>query len=842
MGGGRKSRSSISNVAAAAAPTISTTKRSAGKSSILRSSFAPSHFQLALFASVIQGFDSHQLRIHDTTTGQLRCEHATATKAAISCLDWGYYGEEYWGRQWRDPIKKRKKTERVNGIVPADDNQHVVLAFGTTESEIQLYSPTAAKVVGLLKGVHTQGIRDFRSISLSDSSARTISPSGSSVLCASHKVFLIDSELKTSTITHAASNNVVHSIETSSQRFQESTSPCSFLTAAENDRFINVFNREMGVSVGSLVAENDVVRIVVARNEASVLGDDVLPSDAADLALAAINKDGVLELFESPFTVGNSSVRKDSESLRARMKQRTRRAKALVKVIRPNKPTVVVPLLDAVFQDHELVLVWAEGGVDLHFDRIQWRKHDGTEFLLEGTHEIMGGKGTAAIGAVTIDGVKDMGNLQVDEAQAVVTTGEQPENSQTAIEEQREVIHISSGEEETDYEDEEPLEKASQSPSDDDPPPEARSQKRSSPLNDVDVTMKDVDGKDIMREGNAEAGADEPSFGEMIRANAPGAVDVQAAFAAPNTQALAPRSERLLRLPSGMSLGTVLTQSLRTNDVSLLETCLHTHDLPVVRATIERLDSPLASTLIQKLAERFHSRPGRAGSLLIWIQWTIVAHGGYLASQPGAMKTLAALHRVISERARSLPLLLSLKGKLDMLESQMNLRASMQARTKAQIMADEDHEEGVIYVEGQEEDDSGDDSDRSSADDVEMDPLESSGMAIDDAVLNGEGAVNGAEASADEDETIPTAVANGAPSELSDEGSQSSGEELFDEEAESTDQDSDDEASMEEVDHGDVDSIESGASSEAEEVPPSKRPAIARLSNGVQSKKRRTHG
>lgn len=587
-----------------------------------------------------------------------------------------------------------------------------------------------------------------------------------------------------------------------------------------------MFDKEIGVSIGSLVAENDVMKVVVARNEDTVSSDDIPLSDAADLALAAINRDGVLELFESPFTFG-SSTQKDPQSLKARMKLRTRKAKALVKVLRPNKPTTTVPLLDAVFQNHELVLVWTEGGVDVQFDRIQWRKHDTTEILLEGSHEIVKGKGAAAIGAVTMNGVKDMGKLHVDESQAVITTSGQPESRQIAIEEVPEVIDISSAEEEAEYEDEELLEKAARSSSDDNQPPEPMPQKASPPRNDDDVAMEDADGKDEVREGSAEAGADEPSFGELIRANAPGPVDVQAALATPNTQVLAPSSERPSQLPSGMSLGTVLTQSLRTNDTSLLETCLHMRDLPIVRATIERLDSSLASTLIQKLAERFHSRPGRAGSLLVWIQWTIVAHGGYLASQPGAMKTLAALHRVISERARSLPLLLSLKGKLDMLESQMNLRASMQARSKAQIMANEDDEEGVIYVEGQEEDDSRNDSGRSSAGDAEMDLLGSE-MAIDDAMRSGE-------------DDMPITLANGALTDSDDEGSQSSGEELFDEEAESTDQDSGDEASLDEVDHDDVDSMESDASSEGEEAPPSKRHATERLSNGVPKKKRQTN-
>ena len=153
-----------------------------------------------------------------------------------------------------------------------------------------------------------------------------------------------------------------------------------------------------------------------------------------------------------------------------------------------------------------------------------------------------------------------------------------------------------------------------------------------------------------------------------------------------------------------MSLATVLTQSLRTNDTSLLETCLHTRDLSTVRSTIERLDSSFASDLLQRLAERLHSRPGRAGSLMVWIQWTLVAHGGYLAGQPEVMRKLKNLHKVVKERAGSLQSLLNLKGKLDMLEAQMNLRRHVLGKGKGKNVGNDD-DEAVIYVEGQETED-----------------------------------------------------------------------------------------------------------------------------------------
>ncbi|KAL8705829.1 MAG: hypothetical protein Q9201_001052 [Fulgogasparrea decipioides] len=859
MGSGKNSRSAASKISTATTPAASASTQSTSRSSIIRSSFAPSHFQLALFASVIQGFDSQRLRFHDTTTGRLRCEHAIAPKATISCLDWGYYSHEYPERHRNDlKEKKRKRSEQVNGATATNNAQDVVLAFGTSDSEIHLFSPATATIAGVLRGVHTQGIRDFKfvdegrsssgwsiggdgklvhwdlrmcksieTLSLPDPNARTLCLCGPSVLCASHKAFLIDPENPGARKPFTASSNIVHSMKASLTRNSETSVPSFFLSAAERDRYINVFNIDANTFTGALVAENDVVAVAIPSDSTgkttSTGGTPV--TDHADRALAAINRDGILELFESPFLFGGQSTQRESESLKAKMKQRTRKAKALVKIIRPDKFATIVPLLDAVFQNHELVLAWAESGMDLAFDRVQWRKDDGTEIALEGIHEVVKAKGASTLGVIITNGVKDMGGTQVDESQTVVTTAGRSEDKGLASD-GTEVISISSAQEDTDdYEDEELPERRSLSPSsDEDALPEPQSPKADVPSHDIDGEMQDVDMKkdDAVDE---QAKAEEPSFGEMIRANAPGPVDVQAAFATSNVQAVIPASERPLQLPSGMSLGTVLTQALRTNDVKLLETCLHMREMATVRATIERLDSSLASTLIQKLAERFHSRPGRAGSLLVWIQWTVVAHGGYLASQPGAMKALAALHRVIGERARSLPLLLSLKGKLDMLEAQMNLRTSMLAQSKAANIADEDDHEGVIYVEGQEDSES----DEGDAD-VEMASVDS-----DEAT---DGAKDGSESeeSGEEDEEMPT-MTNGALTESDDEGSESGSESLIDDEAESTDQDSDDEASIDEVDHEDVDSVGTDASSEADEAPPAKRPATTTLRNGLHTKK-----
>lgn len=128
------------------------------KSSILRSSFAPSDYQLALFASVIQGLEGQHLRIHDTNTGRLQCEHVLGPRETVTSLDWGYYQS----KPKEQSKKKRKRHSGANGGADGFDQGDVVVAFGTSASDIRFYSPTEDKIVGTLSGGHEKGVKDFK--------------------------------------------------------------------------------------------------------------------------------------------------------------------------------------------------------------------------------------------------------------------------------------------------------------------------------------------------------------------------------------------------------------------------------------------------------------------------------------------------------------------------------------------------------------------------------------------------------------------------------------------------------------------------------------------------------
>ncbi|KAI0385600.1 NUC189-domain-containing protein [Hypomontagnella monticulosa] len=298
----------------------------------------------------------------------------------------------------------------------------------------------------------------------------------------------------------------------------------------------------------------------------------------------------------------------------------------------------------------------------------------------------------------------------------------------------------------------------------------AQLQQENDGANDVEMHSPNLPA-----DGESDQEPSQPTFGELARAHetieVPAATSIQ-----PNTLMTPGRS---LAPPSHSSLGTVLSQALRTDDTDLLESCLHTTDVHTVRLTIQRLDSALAGTLLMKLAGRMHRRPGRAGSLMTWVQWTLIAHGGALATQPGLAKKLAELHRVLEERSRGLNSLLALKGKLDLLEAQMDLRRSMQQNRD---INEEDDEEGVIYVEGE---DSG----------VEM---VNGDMDLDD----------------DDDDELP--VTNGFIEEDSDD----------DEESSEGEEDEDDPEGQEDLDENDVnhEDVESDEEDSEAEVAEPQRP------------------
>lgn len=671
----------------------------------------------------------------------------------------------------------------------------------------------------------------YRSMILPSGPANTICPVEGNVICASHLAYLVNLNLKESSNPYHASTNTVHTIFSKPTQHQDQR---EFLTVAEIDHSISVFKEDSPTLIGSLRTENEVLAADIwwighhPKNSSQDLTNRMAQPE---YALAAVNKDGTLEIFPEPFGFPAASSGKNAESLKARMKHRSRPSAAQVKIVRAEKETEQVPLIGASFQGNQIILAWVEGGLNVIFDTIRWRDEETSILLLKDATEIVKRKSGAGLGAVSMNGAKDMGRSHVDDSHAVVANGADVDDV-SMDEVGQQVIDISSAEEEGASEGGQPV--ARLSGSREDVEDEGKDEDGDNLADEEDEDMEDAGSRD----GSPEQEVGSPSFGDLIRASASDPIDVPHNLPDDHPQSLVPANSTSVQpLSSGLSLGTVLTQSLRTNDTNLLETCFHTQDLPTVRATIERLDSSFATILLQRLAERLHSRPGRAGSLMVWVQWTLVAHGGYLAGQPEMMRRLRNLHKVVKERAGSLQSLLNLKGKLDMLEAQMNLRRSVLERGRGANAEEEDDEDAVIYVEGQEEDDSSDEDELDnqgggSDDDDEHTDAFSSRASQTRLSKDTDVQRNQVEANGDEDDDMPPTT-TGPPID-SEAASDSDEDGMIDDEASETDNASSDELDDEDIDHDSID-----ISSSDEEAPPPPPPdkkrakGTGKLSNGI---------
>lgn len=288
------------------------------------------------------------------------------------------------------------------------------------------------------------------------------------------------------------------------------------------------------------------------------------------------------------------------------------------------------------------------------------------------------------------NGVPRSGANRVDESHALAA-GESTEGVEDEQQHQQsEVISISSADESSDLEDEE--EQEVDAAPQDGALTNGHADDEQAAAGDEDMDMADAEP------------TDETTFGDMLQARHPIPIDVQKSLQlnhGPSGSLVPTDGRQLIQPPTAGSLGTVLTQALKTNDKDLLESCFAMPDVSAIRATIQRQQSPQIATLLQRIAERIHKRPGRAGRLMIWIQWSLVTHGGYLANQPELMKKLKALAQVTRERANGLQPLLHLKGKLDLLSAQLEARRNMQAQSRAVNADDMDDEQGVLYIDGQ---------------------------------------------------------------------------------------------------------------------------------------------
>jgi U3 small nucleolar RNA-associated protein 5 len=97
-------------------------------------------------------------------------------------------------------------------------------------------------------------------------------------------------------------------------------------------------------------------------------------------------------------------------------------------------------------------------------------------------------------------------------------------------------------------------------------------------------------------------------------------------------KALIPETVVTSKKMTQTSLQQILTQSLQSGDVTLLERALSVSDKKIINATIQRMNPVHIIPLLDLIVVRLQKRPTRAHMLIEWIRACLLHHSGYLLS------------------------------------------------------------------------------------------------------------------------------------------------------------------------------------------------------------------
>lgn len=140
---------------------------------------------------------------------------------------------------------------------------------------------------------------------------------------------------------------------------------------------------------------------------------------------------------------------------------------------------------------------------------------------------------------------------------------------------------------------------------------------------------------------------------------------------------------------------------MKSNDHSLLESVLINRDENVIKKTISRLDSIYVVNFLDRLSERILRNANKQAALIVWIKWVMIIHGNYLMQQPNLFSSLSTLYVILSNRSKTLPKLLQLQGRVNMVLNTIDMRKSiLQDKETGESDDDSDLDEDVVeYIE-----------------------------------------------------------------------------------------------------------------------------------------------
>lgn len=137
-----------------------------------------------------------------------------------------------------------------------------------------------------------------------------------------------------------------------------------------------------------------------------------------------------------------------------------------------------------------------------------------------------------------------------------------------------------------------------------------------------------------------------------------------------------------------MSISEMLSQALHSNDNTLLEACFAQTNTSIINATVMKLPAMHVLAFLNAISERIQTSPNRGAPMTAWLRAVFVHHATFLSSLPDLTAKIGGLYQVLHARAQNVEELERLRGRLDLLSSQMKMKRDAAKRTKAQVELD----------------------------------------------------------------------------------------------------------------------------------------------------------
>lgn len=655
------------------------------------------------FAALFQGLDAHRLRVvsaSQTSKSTVPQEFAFDKSTKISTLKWVNYS----------PSEKNQQMKRRKKIGDSLNEASGVIALGTTQGTVLIYSPVSNSIVANLRTGSSSSISAIaesgsrgRIFALQLDSTVTEFDLNRSSLVASLVIPISDPTalinhpelIIASTAPHLCKNNGIE-IEITYASFATpvrqilALGKSHFAAIAEEDRQVLIFKYDSPKPVHSLICPS--------TNASHI-------SCSVDLkALAVTTEDGEVLVFEDPTQPKIANAASTKLKRNKPVPQSSPKFSIQAALVKKNTP---LPISHTLFVDNKILLAWPEQGSVPVIDSVSWRDEKGTvkteNIKLEkqpaaplAREHLVGGVDPASVplyeeqhaNVVSGDHVADLSDhdsADINEEEDGETLADRLEALETEMD-KREGVRSDSGKD-----------AASDSDLDD---------------------MNDEENRDTVDRSS-----------DFSVASVPNSSSEQ------DRQSRLRRKELKLKLSQPGSFATLLNQAITLSDKQLLEICLEEKDAQMIKTSIVKLQPSLAASLLEHLASTMARSQNRSTALTQWIRWVVIIHGAYLVSLPNLLKTLSGLHSTLSARATTLPRLLALQGRLDLLEEQFNIRNEL-AAAAADDDVDEPEayydEEEALIVNGEEANDSSSDSESSG--DLEID--------ADDAAMEDDGTIS----------------------------------------------------------------------------------------------------